>query len=71
MSEKVNKMINKHGRLYDLPKPVLRKIRKLKRDYNLRLTDTLFLIDRAAEKYYNQMNELSDKIEKELANEQD
>ena len=71
MSEKVNKMINKHGRLYDLPKPVLRKIRKLKQQYKLDLTQTLYLVDRAAEKYYNQMNELSDKIEKELTNEQD
>ncbi len=69
MSKKVDKLINRHLRLYELPKPIGRKIRKLKRDYKLNMTEVLYLIDSAAEKYYQQMNELSDKMEKELENE--
>lgn len=69
MSDKMTKRLRKYSELHQLPKPVMRKIRKIKQQYNLNLTDTLYLIDAAAQKYYKQMNELSDKIEKELKNE--
>jgi len=60
------KRLNKYGKMYDLPKPVMRKIRKISKTYNLTLTDTLYLIEASAKKYYNQMREMTNKLEKEL-----
>jgi len=62
------KRLNKYGKMYDLPKPVMRKIRKISKTYNLNLTSTLYLIEASAKKYYDQMSKMSDKIEKELEN---
>lgn len=69
MSEKITKLLNKHSKSYNLPKPVVRKIRKLKNQYKLDLTETLYLIDRAAQKYYSQIDETNNKTKKEQKNE--
>ena len=50
MSERMNKLLNRQAKAYGLPKSVLRKIRKIKQNYNLNLTDTLFLVDMAADR---------------------
>jgi beta-galactosidase beta subunit len=60
------KRLNKYGKMYDLPKPLMRKIRKISKTYNLNLTATLYLIEASAKKYYNQMSEMTNKLEKEL-----
>jgi hypothetical protein len=58
MSAKLDRALRKHARLYNLPKNVLRKIRKLKKNYNLNLTETLYLIDKSAEMINKKINEV-------------
>lgn len=58
MSAKLDKALRKHARLYDLPKSVLRHIRKLRKDYNLSLRETLYLIDKSAEMITKKINEV-------------
>ena len=57
MSAKLDKALRRYARLYNLPKNVLRKIRKLRNDYNLNLTETLYLIDKSAEQINTLRNE--------------
>ena len=58
MSNKVDKAIRKYSKLYGIPKPALRKIRKISKSYNLNLTDTLHLIDQFAAMVNKRRNEV-------------
>ena len=58
MSNKLDKALRKHASMYNLPKNVLRHIRKLRKDYNLSLRETLYLIDKSAEMITKKINEV-------------
>ena len=66
MSQKVTKLLRRHANSYELPKPYFRKVLKMKQQYKLDLTQSLYLIDVAAKQYYDAMENMSDQIEKEL-----
>ena len=71
MNGKLAKVIRKQCKYYDLPKGMYRKVKRLKKAYNLNITQTLGLIDNAANMYYKRMEEVTKKmeeIEKELNN---
>lgn len=71
MNGKLAKVIRKQCKYYDLPKGIYRKVKRLKKAYSLNITQTLGLIDNAANMYYKRMEELTKKMEekeKELNN---
>lgn len=63
MNGKLAKVIRKQCKYYDLPKGMYRKVKSLKKAYNLDITQTLGLIDNAASMYYKRMEELTKKME--------
>lgn len=62
MSARMMKMIRRHCDLHGLPKVIYNKIKKTKKEYNLDLKDTLFLIDAAAQNYYENMEKFTNKM---------
>lgn len=69
MSARMMKMIRRQCDLQGLPKALYQKIKKTKKDYNLDLSATLFLIYAAAQKYYENMEKITKQM-KEIEDEQ-
>jgi len=63
MNGKRAKTLRKFCNAQGLPKGIYRRVKKVSKQYNLNVTQTLFLIEKASDMFYAKMSEVTKQME--------